>query len=104
VELLKHSDIIKVPYNQHLQNKHSLFLSNFQMQFERGRQLMEIQNQAQAISAQNGGQPSGYEMFQRFGEPEIEKIQKFVLKDSYNKSKLMKYQLIICYREEDHNL
>ncbi len=31
--------------------------------------------------------PSGYEVFTRFSDAEIEKIQKFVLKDTYNKSK-----------------
>lgn len=36
----------------------------------------------------NGGQPTGYEVFQRFTDAEIEKIQKFVLKDTFNKSKI----------------
>ena len=48
---------------------------------------MEIQMQAQALSIQNGGIVTGYEVFTRFSETEIEKIQKFVLKDTYNKKK-----------------
>ena len=79
LEYLKHSDIIKVPYNIYLMEKHCLFVSNFQMQFERGQQLMEIQMQAQQISIQNGGVLTGYEVFTQFSETEIEKIQKFVL-------------------------
>jgi hypothetical protein len=31
--------------------------------------------------------PTGYEVFTRFGDNEIEKIQKFILKDTYNKKK-----------------
>lgn len=48
---------------------------------------MEIQMQAQAISNQNGGMLTGYEVFAQFSETEIEKIQKFVLKDTFNKKK-----------------
>ena len=44
------------------------------MQFERGAQLMELQLQAQAISMQNGGMLTGYEIFTRFSDIEIEKI------------------------------
>ena len=31
--------------------------------------------------------PTGYEVFTKFGDIEIEKIQKFILKDTYNKKK-----------------
>lgn len=78
---------MKVPYNFYLQERHSLFLNNFQLQFQRGRELMEQQMQAYAAQMANGGQLTGYEVFQKFTEAEIEKIQKFVLKDTFNKSK-----------------
>jgi hypothetical protein len=40
-----------------------------------------------ALQFQNGGMSTGYEVFTRFGDIEIEKIQKFILKDTYNKKK-----------------
>lgn len=64
-------------------------MSQFQMQFQRGRELMEAQrfNIQQIIAA--GGNISGIEIFQRFSDMEVEKIQKFVLKDNFNQSKYL---------------
>ncbi|TNV85708.1 hypothetical protein FGO68_gene7031 [Halteria grandinella] len=87
LEYLKHPDIIKIPYNCYLQERHSLFLNNFHLQFQRGRELMDYQNTAMAAQKANGGLPTGMEVFQRFTDAEIEKIQKFVLKDTFNKKK-----------------
>lgn len=86
--------------------KHSLFLSQFQMQFQRGRELMEAQrfNIQRIIAA--GGNISGIEIFQRFSDMEVEKIQKFVLKDNFNTSKYLfrAVNAVFVVREEDDSV
>lgn len=57
----------------HLQERHSLFLNNFQIQFQRGREIMKTQSlaynqMAQGVPAENGV------YFSRFSDNEIEKI------------------------------
>ena len=90
-DFVRHSEVIKIPYNCFMMEKHPLFLNNFFVQFKRGCELLEIQKKALARAAVDGIEPSNIEVFQRFSDEEIKKIQKFVLKDNFNKSKQYKW-------------